>query len=29
VYEGVGHDSWVQAYETEALYDWFMKQQLE
>jgi predicted peptidase len=29
VYEGVGHDSWVQAYQTEALYDWFMKQQLE
>jgi predicted peptidase len=29
VYEGVGHDSWIQAYQTEALYDWFMKQQLE
>lgn len=25
VYEGVGHDSWIQAYQTEALYDWFMK----
>ncbi len=25
-YEGVGHDSWVQAYTTEALYEWFMKQ---
>ena len=24
-YEGVGHDSWVQAYTTEALYEWFMK----
>lgn len=29
VYEGVGHDSWVQAYQTEALYTWFMKQQME
>jgi predicted peptidase len=29
VYEGVGHDSWVKAYQTEALYDWFMKQQIE
>ncbi|MGB5698672.1 prolyl oligopeptidase family serine peptidase [Muriicola sp.] len=29
VYEGVGHDSWVQAYQTEALYEWFMEQQLD
>jgi predicted peptidase len=29
VYEGVGHDSWVQAYQTEALYDWMMKQKLD
>jgi predicted peptidase len=29
VYEGVGHDSWVQAYQTEALYTWFMEQQLD
>lgn len=25
-YEGVGHDAWVQAYTTEALYEWFMNQ---
>lgn len=25
-YPGVGHDSWIQAYETEELYDWFMEQ---
>ena len=29
VYEGVGHDSWIQAYQTEALYDWLIKQQME
>ncbi|NNF18770.1 MAG: prolyl oligopeptidase family serine peptidase [Flavobacteriaceae bacterium] len=29
VYEGVGHDSWIQAYQTEALYDWMMKQKLD
>jgi predicted peptidase len=27
VYEGVGHDSWVPAYNTEALYEWMVKQQ--
>lgn len=27
-YPGVGHDSWIQAYETEALYDWFLEQRL-
>ncbi len=26
VYEGVGHDSWIQAYQTEGLYDWMMAQ---
>lgn len=26
-YEGVGHNSWVQAYTTEELYDWFMQQE--
>ncbi len=26
-YAGVGHDSWVRAYNTEALYEWFLKQQ--
>ena len=26
-YEGVGHNSWVQAYTTEALYDWFIQQE--
>ncbi len=25
-YPGVGHSSWIQAYQTEQLYDWFMKQ---
>ena len=25
-YPGVGHDSWVPAYNTEGLYDWFMEQ---
>ncbi|NAS12314.1 carboxylesterase family protein [Poritiphilus flavus] len=25
-YEGVGHNSWVQAYNTEGLYDWFIAQ---
>lgn len=25
-YEGVGHNSWVQAYNTEELYNWFMEQ---
>lgn len=25
-YPGVGHNSWVKAYSTEELYDWFMKQ---
>jgi|SRR6056297_2487576 len=25
-YPGVGHDSWIQAYETEELYDWFVEQ---
>ncbi|MBT8280550.1 MAG: prolyl oligopeptidase family serine peptidase [Muriicola sp.] len=29
IYEGVGHNSWEQAYQTEALYDWMMKQQLD
>jgi predicted peptidase len=26
VYEGVGHDSWIQAYQTEELYDWLIAQ---
>ncbi len=26
IYEGVGHNSWVQAYNTDELYDWFMNQ---
>jgi predicted peptidase len=26
-YKGVGHDSWIQAYETETLYDWFISQE--
>ena len=26
-YPGVGHNSWVKAYSTEALYEWFMKQE--
>lgn len=25
-YPGVGHDSWIQAYDTEELYDWFVAQ---
>ncbi len=25
-YPGVGHNSWIQAYETEELYDWFVAQ---
>jgi len=25
-YPGVGHDSWIQAYNTEELYEWFMDQ---
>lgn len=25
-YPGVGHDSWVQAYQTEELYTWFVEQ---
>ncbi|MEM7379601.1 MAG: PHB depolymerase family esterase [Bacteroidota bacterium] len=25
-YEGVGHNSWVRAYNTEGLYDWFVAQ---
>ncbi|KKN42588.1 hypothetical protein LCGC14_0711680 [marine sediment metagenome] len=25
-YKGVGHDSWIQAYDTETLYDWFVAQ---
>lgn len=28
-YSGVGHNSWIQAYKTEALYDWFMQQERE
>ncbi|WP_396638607.1 prolyl oligopeptidase family serine peptidase [Maribacter sp. R77961] len=27
-YPGVGHNSWVKAYDTEELYDWFVAQQL-
>ncbi|EAR01058.1 hypothetical protein FB2170_09811 [Maribacter sp. HTCC2170] len=26
IYEGVGHNSWENAYDTEELYTWFMKQ---
>ena len=26
-YPGVGHNSWLQAYSTEELYEWFMKQE--
>ena len=26
-YPGVGHDSWVNAYNTEELYDWFIEQE--
>lgn len=25
-YPGVGHNAWVRAYDTEALYEWFMQQ---
>ena len=25
-YKGVGHESWIQAYDTETLYDWFVAQ---
>ncbi|MGB7395060.1 MAG: PHB depolymerase family esterase [Pricia sp.] len=25
-YKGVGHDSWIKAYETETLYDWLVEQ---
>lgn len=25
-YDGVGHNSWIQAYNTEELYNWFMEQ---
>ncbi|MGB5273996.1 MAG: alpha/beta fold hydrolase [Flavobacteriaceae bacterium] len=25
-YPGVGHDAWIQAYDTEELYEWFMEQ---
>lgn len=28
-YPNVGHNSWVRAYDTEALYDWFMDQELK
>ncbi|NNC35242.1 MAG: alpha/beta hydrolase [Croceitalea sp.] len=27
-YDGVGHDSWIQAYTTEALYEWLNRQKL-
>ena len=27
IYEGVGHNSWLQAYSNEELYEWFMKQE--
>lgn len=26
-YPGVGHNSWIKAYKTEELYDWFMEQE--
>jgi predicted peptidase len=26
-FEGVGHDSWVKAYDTKELYDWLLKQE--
>ncbi len=29
VYEGVGHNSWEQAYATEALYEWMVQQKRE
>jgi len=25
-YKDVGHDSWIQAYDTETLYDWLVQQ---
>lgn len=28
-YKGVGHNSWVKAYNTEELYEWFMAQERE
>jgi predicted peptidase len=28
-YPHVGHDAWVKAYNTNALYDWFMQQELK
>lgn len=28
-YPEVGHNAWIQAYKTEALYDWFMQQERE
>ncbi len=28
-YPHVGHDAWVKAYSTNALYEWFMKQELK
>ncbi len=28
-YPGVGHNSWIQAYNTDELYDWFMEQERE
>ncbi|MDO1514267.1 PHB depolymerase family esterase [Maribacter confluentis] len=27
-YPNVGHSAWIKAYETDALYDWFMNQEL-
>jgi len=26
-YPGVGHDSWIPAYNTEQLYEWFIAQE--
>ncbi|MGB3152555.1 MAG: PHB depolymerase family esterase, partial [Maribacter sp.] len=28
-YAGVGHNSWINAYKTEELYEWLVKQSLE
>lgn len=28
-YPNVGHSAWIKAYETDALYDWFMDQELK
>ncbi len=28
-YEGVGHNSWVKAYDTKELYEWMLKQELK